>query len=230
MPRLPVNGSDASVWGELLNEYLLVAHNPDGTVKNGAITQGSLGLGAVDNTADADKPVSTATQAALDLKASTSALNLKADTSAVVQLAGTQTVTGAKNFTGGLQASGVAVADISSAQQLSNKRIIKRTVALTDAATITPNCDTTDIATVTLGGARTFAVPSGTPAAGQQLVIRLRQDATGGRTVTWAAGYRFSTDIPAPLLTATASKTDYVGFVYNATDTTWDCLAVTKGF
>ena len=47
-----------------------------GTV-NG-ITKSMVELGNVDNTADANKPVSTAQQAALDLKASLSALNLKA--------------------------------------------------------------------------------------------------------------------------------------------------------
>jgi len=40
-----------------------VTGNPHGTVKN------DIGLGNVDNTADVDKPVSTATQTALDLKA-----------------------------------------------------------------------------------------------------------------------------------------------------------------
>jgi hypothetical protein len=54
-----------------------------GTV-NG-ITKVMVGLGAVDNTTDAAKPVSTATQTALDLKADSSAtqtaLNLKADLS-----------------------------------------------------------------------------------------------------------------------------------------------------
>lgn len=31
MARLPVSGSDEGVWGDLLNEYLLVEHRPDGT-------------------------------------------------------------------------------------------------------------------------------------------------------------------------------------------------------
>jgi ATP-dependent protease ClpP protease subunit len=44
-----------------------------------------------------------------------------------------------------------------------------------------------------------------------------------------AGGFRFGTDITA--LTATASgKIDYIGCIYNATDTKWDVVAVTKGF
>lgn len=95
MPRLPVPGSDEGAWGDILNEFLSVEHNSDGSLKSSGslaskentITAGttsqywrgdktwqtldasSVGLGNVDNTADADKPVSTATQSALDAKA-----------------------------------------------------------------------------------------------------------------------------------------------------------------
>ncbi len=48
-----------------------------GTVSG--ITKTMVGLGNVDNTTDALKPISSATQAALDLKASITALNLKAN-------------------------------------------------------------------------------------------------------------------------------------------------------
>lgn len=33
MARLPVPGSDHGSWGQILNDFLLVAHNPDGTSK-----------------------------------------------------------------------------------------------------------------------------------------------------------------------------------------------------
>lgn len=33
MPRLPIPGSDSSTWGDILNEYLLVEHNADGSLK-----------------------------------------------------------------------------------------------------------------------------------------------------------------------------------------------------
>lgn len=34
MARLPIPGSDADTWGNILNEYLLVEHNADGTLKD----------------------------------------------------------------------------------------------------------------------------------------------------------------------------------------------------
>lgn len=33
MARLPLPGNDDGVWGDILNEFLLVAHNEDGSLK-----------------------------------------------------------------------------------------------------------------------------------------------------------------------------------------------------
>lgn len=43
MARLPIPGSDDSTWGEILNEFLSVEHNPDGTQKSLSITKGGTG-------------------------------------------------------------------------------------------------------------------------------------------------------------------------------------------
>lgn len=42
MARLPVPGGDNGDWGEILNEYLLVAHKADGILKDGTITENQL--------------------------------------------------------------------------------------------------------------------------------------------------------------------------------------------
>lgn len=72
MARLPVPQSDNGVWGTVLNEFLSVSLNSDGTLKASTIAS-------------------------------------KADDNAVVHLAGTETITGNKNFTGTLQNGGSAV-------------------------------------------------------------------------------------------------------------------------
>ena len=64
----------------------------DGAVSTavGALTKSSVGLANVDNTSDANKPVSTATQTALDAKASNTALaNHEADTTNIHGIADT---------------------------------------------------------------------------------------------------------------------------------------------
>jgi hypothetical protein len=48
MARLPVPGSDAHVWGQLLNDYLLQAHTSGGAIKPGAVqASGITGLASV---------------------------------------------------------------------------------------------------------------------------------------------------------------------------------------
>lgn len=45
MARLPVPGQDGGTWGNILNEYLRVSHNSDGTIKSSALPPSS-GAGA----------------------------------------------------------------------------------------------------------------------------------------------------------------------------------------
>lgn len=78
MARLPIPGSDAGDWGNILNDFLTQSLKQDGSLKDssvtastiapGAVTKVTVGLSNVDNTADSAKPVSTATQASLDTK------------------------------------------------------------------------------------------------------------------------------------------------------------------
>ena len=112
---------------------------------------------------------------------------------------------------------------------LTNKRITPRVTSITGAAggTITPTGDTADQYNITaLGAAATFAIPSGTPTDGQNLSIRIEDNGTG-RALTWttsAGGYRvIGTTLPT---TTTATKTIYVGCVYNSNDSFWDVVAV----
>lgn len=79
MTRLPIPGSDDGAWGQILNDYLSQSHNIDGSIKHGAVTKSDIGLSNVDNTSDADKPISIATQSALDNKADSANLASKVD-------------------------------------------------------------------------------------------------------------------------------------------------------
>jgi PPE-repeat protein len=120
MARLPTPGQDSGTWGTILNDFLGVSLNSDGTVKNGVVGEAKLdaatiaklngghthtgyeptitagttsqyyrgdkswqtldksavGLANVDNTSDANKPISTATQTALNAKANTADLGV----------------------------------------------------------------------------------------------------------------------------------------------------------
>lgn len=110
-----------------------------------------------------------------------------------------------------------------------NLRANPRVTALTDAASIVVPGDTTDVGTVTLGGNRTLANPTGTPVNGQELLIRVKQSAAGSNTLTYGTEYRFPGGV-APTITATANRTDYLTFRYHATDARWDCISVSQNF
>lgn len=102
-------------------------------------------------------------------------------------------------------------------------------VALTDAATIAVDARLGNVFKVTIAGNRTMGAPV-SPVAGQVIRFRIKQDATGSRTMAWNAVYRFSDDIPTVTLSTIAGRTDYVAFGYNADDARWDVLGVVKGF
>lgn len=70
-------------WGKIAYDHTLNTNNPH------SVTKAQVGLSDVDNTSDANKPVSTAQQ---------TALNAKANASDTVNLTGDQTVAGVKTF------------------------------------------------------------------------------------------------------------------------------------
>lgn len=71
------------IAGGTTNQVLAKASGADFDTVWTTLTKASVGLSSVDNTSDTNKPVSTATQTALDLKADASALALKADLTAL---------------------------------------------------------------------------------------------------------------------------------------------------
>lgn len=108
---------------------------------------------------------------------------------------------------------------------LTNKRVTPRVSTVSaPSSPQTPNTDNFDQYNFTdIAVALTIAADTGTPTVGQKLVIRLKDNGTA-RALTWNAIYRaIGVTLPA---TTVINKTTYVGFIYNATDTKWDAVAV----
>ena len=101
-----------------------------------------------------------------------------------------------------------------------------RSVSIASASTVTPTSDSADQYNVTaLAGDATIATPSGAPTDGQRLILRFKDDGTG-RALTWttsSGGYR-AVGVTLPTTTV-ATKTTYVGCLYNSTDIFWDVVA-----
>jgi len=104
-----------------------------------------------------------------------------------VALAGSQTVTGAKTFTSAVTMTGNAA--FTGSVQVSTA-VNVNTVTLTDAASIVPSFDAGNTFVVTLGGNRTLAAPTSANI-GQSGSIRIIQDATGSRTLSYNSAYQF---------------------------------------
>ena len=143
------------------------------------------------------------------------------------------TTTGILKGTSGVLSAATAGTDYVSptgTETLTNKRITKRVDPAADATSITPNINAHDLVSQvnTQGaGTLTFNAPTGTPTDGQQLMLRVKL--TNTQTTSFNAIYRGSTDLALPAALA-GSKTHYLGFIYNSTDTKYDLLALNQGF
>lgn len=103
-------------------------------------------------------------------------------------------------------------------------------VALTDGATINTDVSQGNIFSVTLGGNRTLAAPTGMGTSRQRVTWIISQDAVGGRTLTFNSSFSFGLDLTGITLSTTANATDYIGAIYNPTTSKWDVIAITRGY
>jgi len=87
--------------------------------------------------------------------------------------------------------------------------------ALTDAATISIDARLSNLFSVTLGGNRFIANPTNLQS-GQVFRVKVVQDGTGNRTLTYGSNFKW-VGASAPTLTTTASATDLLTFVYDGT-------------
>jgi hypothetical protein len=105
-------------------------------------------------------------------------------------------------------------------------QVYSRRSALTYASTITVNWQNGNVQSVTLTGNPTITFSNGQD--GGRYILIVKQDGTGSRTVTWSnANWPGGT---APTLTTTASKWDYITFIYNGVSSTYDGVAISQNF
>lgn len=96
---------------------------------------------------------------------------------------------------------------------------------ITTATTVTADTTNHDIIAITaLASAVTLAQPAGTPANGQALLFRIKDNGTA-RSITWGGGLWRAIGLTLPNATV-ASKTFYIATRYNAQDNRWDVLSV----
>ena len=106
----------------------------------------------------------------------------------------------------------VASGDVQSytAQQYFNQ------ATLTDGATINWNLATQQVAIVTLGGNRTLAAPTNQQAGGVYTLV-VKQDGTGGHTLSFNSVYKFPS-AQAPVITTAPNSVDIISFISDGTN------------
>lgn len=122
------------------------------------------------------------------------------------------------------------VAEVTTTQTLTNKRVTPRVITAADATSISPNTDNADVtiqANTQAGGTLTLNADSGTPTDGQSWILRVKT--TNSQTWSFNAQYVGSTDQALPTTTSTAQY-DYLGWRWNAAASKWQLVAVNKGF
>ena len=98
------------------------------------------------------------------------------------------------------------------------------------SSSVTLDCSTADVFELTLTGNITIDFSNGVN--GQKVEVRLIQDGTGSRTVTWSGNVGFGSDITSAGSTAStgANKRDKYGFEYDSGATKYHMVAMARGY
>lgn len=188
------------------------------------LNKSDVGLSNVDNTSDIDKPVSTA-QALAD--AAVQAYSIQRSNHTGTQSA--STITGLATVATSGQFDDLLSRPISSTGQFLTSHE-SAVIALTDGAIINTDASAGNIFTVTLQGNRTLAAPTGMGSTRQKIIYIIRQDAIGGRTLSFDPVFNFGVDLLGMSLSSSANATDYIGCIYNPILLRWDVVAFVRGY
>jgi hypothetical protein len=144
------------------------------------------------------------------------------DTTKVVDLTTAQTLTNKRLTSPKINENVAVTATATELNLLTGVTSLKtKVVTTTDDATAVIDVDVTDQYQLTAVANDTVFTVTGTPVAGQKLIVRLK-DAGVAKNLTWTG---FTARGATPPTVTVAGKTHYVGAIYNATASTFDCVA-----
>lgn len=229
MARLPQPGSDEGQWGTILNDFLSQAHEPDGTLKPGAVTGDILASGTDGQVLTRDSSQTTGID--WQTPPAESVTSVAGKTGAVTLIKGDVGL-------GNVDNTADANKPVSTATQtaLDNKVSTnlggRETVSVNNAASgaVTLNLSNGNIFSLQLtGNITSLGISGAINNTGCSCTIYLTQDATGSRTVSWPASFKWSGGT-LPVLSTAANAVDIVVCESIDGGTTWFASLVGKAF
>ncbi|HEX6258481.1 MAG TPA: hypothetical protein VFZ48_03305 [Candidatus Saccharimonadales bacterium] len=247
MARLPTPGSDDGTWGDILNDFLQVAHDTSGTLKANSVDSSALQDNSVAGAKIQDDSI---TVAKLDTNAGSNGQVLTRDSGAssgfdwatapVTSVAGkTGAVTLAKADVGLANVDNTSDTNkpVSTAQQtaLDGKVNVINGGGETyfdagnSGTAITLNLSNGNVQKLTLTDNCTLTLASPATGAMRSLTLLVFQDGTGSRTITWPGTVKWGI-ASTPTLTTTASRMDIISLFTVDGGTNWYGALGAKGY
>lgn len=224
MARLPNSGSDNGIWGDILNEYLQVAHDNSGALKAGTVSSAAIQDNSVTNAklstgSGSDGQVLTKNSAA------SGGLQWTAIPSAPV------TSVAAKTGDVTLVEGDIANLTTDLSQRITTLNGGGETYfdAGNSGAAIALNLGNGNVQKLTLTANCTITLTSPAAGAMRSLTLLVFQDATGSRTVTWPGSVKWG-NAGAPVLTTTSGRMDIISLFTVDGGTNWYGALGAKGF
>ena len=188
-----------------------------GRTGNVVLNKNDVGLNNVDNTSDLNKPISNATQ---------TALNLKADDNTVVKLTGNQTIADVKTFSSSIV--GNITGNASLNLPLTGGTMTGAITAIREkkVAMAANNIDlaTGNLFTKTIVGATTLTISGALPNENaNSFILELTNGGSG--IITWWSGMKWAGGTAPTLTTA---GVDILGFYSHDGGTTWRGMLMSK--
>jgi hypothetical protein len=216
--RLPSPGGDNNTWGTILNEFLTVEHNADGTLKSSGSLAGKVGTSRTVNTGvGLTGGGALSSDLTLSVAFGTSSTTVARGDDARLSDARTPTAHASTHAAAGSDP--ISPGSIGAVSTTGGGKEATATPTASSAST-TIDLANGNVQLLTLAASTTISLSGATNGAACSLSLYIQQDSTGSRLITWPASVKWP-GAAAPTLSTGANKIDLIVLETLNGGTTW---------